>query len=326
MERSKLMTPLFYDGSFNREGHKMRAVFEREISDGTNTYRLWRGTGKPDLDYPRAENDKYLFHVEINGYLLPLGMTDFSLVDHCGFRAAVQKLYGGDEERGKHFSHLRKSEGESGVLAALDAEHKEIERCGNDPACQTDYIQKLLTSRVNAYLEAKGNGGETFPDFIGALIVDDLAHCTELSKAYRAQQREKEIARRAHAAEQEKIYCEERNRKSQQTVSDAIQIIRNGGVLKNETVEFYRSRYDSSAYSIFNYLMRQYQVDVPLRTQGWINENLSSAAIKDGRCTEYRYLRAKGARGSQKFFDCMNALIQAVMAQPPKQTGEDTAA
>jgi len=326
MEKGKLMTPLFYDGSFNRDGHKMRAVFEKEVSDGTNTYRLWRGTGKPDLDYPRAENDKYLLHVEINGYLLPLGMTDFSLVDHCGFRATVQKLYGGDEERRRHFDHLRKLEGDTGVLAALDAEHKEIERCGNDPACQTDYIQKLLAPRVSTYLEAKENGGKTFPDFAGALIVGDLAHCAELSEVYKAQQREKEIAHRALAAEKEKTYCEERNRAFQQTVSDAIQVIRDGGVLQNETVGFYRSRYDSSAYSIFNHLMRLYQVNVPLRTQGWINENLTSATIRDGRCTEYRYLRAKGARGSQKFFDCMNALIQAVIAQPPQQTEEDISA
>lgn len=65
MEHSKLMIPLFYGHSFNREGRKMRAVFEREISDGAQTYRLWRGTGTPDVDYPRAENDKYLLHVEI---------------------------------------------------------------------------------------------------------------------------------------------------------------------------------------------------------------------------------------------------------------------
>lgn len=81
MENSKLMTPLFYGVNFNREGRKMRAVLEREISDGTTTYRLWRSAGIPDLDYPRAENDKYILHVEINGYLAPLGMTDFALVD-----------------------------------------------------------------------------------------------------------------------------------------------------------------------------------------------------------------------------------------------------
>ena len=55
MENSKLMTPLFYDGMFNREGRRMRAVLEKEISDGTQTYRLWRAAGKPDLDYPRLK-------------------------------------------------------------------------------------------------------------------------------------------------------------------------------------------------------------------------------------------------------------------------------
>jgi len=326
MEKSKLMTPLFYDGSFNREGHKMRAVFERKISDGTNTYRLWRSTGKPDWDYPSAENDKYNLYVEINGYLVSLGMSDFRLADCCGSLAAVQKLYGGDEERERYFDHLRKSEGDIGVRAALDAERKEIERCGNDPIYQTDYIQKQLILRVNAYLEAKENGGKTSPDFVGALIVDDLAHCAELSKIYKAKQQEKRMVRLAQIAEKERIYCEERNREFHQTVSDAIQIIRTGGVLRNETVEYYRSRYDSSAYSIFNYLMRLYQVDVPLRTQGWINERLSSVMIKDGRYTGLQYFQPKGSHGSQKFSDCMNALIQAVMEQTPEQEVEDKSA
>lgn len=57
MSNARLMKPLFYDGNFNRDGKKMRAVFEREISDGTVSYRLWRSDGKPDIQYPRAEND-----------------------------------------------------------------------------------------------------------------------------------------------------------------------------------------------------------------------------------------------------------------------------
>ena len=76
MENSKLMTPLFYDRSFNREGHKMRAVLLREISNGTQSYRLWRSAGKPDLEHPRAENDKYILYVEINGYLATLGIIN----------------------------------------------------------------------------------------------------------------------------------------------------------------------------------------------------------------------------------------------------------
>ena len=130
MENSKLMTPLFYGVNFNREGRKMRAVLEREISDGTTTYRLWRSAGMPDLDYPRAENDKYILHVEINGYLFPLGMTDFALVDHCGFGPAAKKLYGGKEQRGKWIDGLRKSDGVEAIQAAAAEERSEIVRYG----------------------------------------------------------------------------------------------------------------------------------------------------------------------------------------------------
>lgn len=319
MEHRKLMTPLFYGDMFNREGHKMRAVLEREISDGTQTYRLWRSAGKPDLDYPSAENDKYILYVEINGYLLPLRMTDWNLINHCGFTPAAEKLYGGKENRGKRFDALRESGGDDAVSAALAEERAEIERFGSDPVRQTKYIHSLLTEHIDTYQEAKENDGQTFPDFAGALILDDLARCQELSAVYRAKLEEERAARRARAEAEEKACCEEKNRAAEQAVSAAIQLLRNGGVLENTTVTFYQSRYSASCYSIVNYLMRQYHVDVPLRTQGWINEMLSSATIRDGRCASCQFFRSKRGRSSQKFFDCMNALIRAVMAQAPEQ-------
>ena len=101
---------------------------------------------------------------------------------------------------------------------------------------------------------------------------------------------------------------------AEQQVQEAIRIIREGGVLQNDTVEFYRSRHDSSACSIFLYLMRQYQVDVPLRTQGWINERLANATIADGRCSHLQFWGHRRDRASQRFIDCMNELIRAVAA------------
>ena len=95
---------------------------------------------------------------------------------------------------------------------------------------------------------------------------------------------------------------------------DALRIIREGGVLHNDTVEFYRSRYDSSACSIILYLMRRYQVSVPLRTQGWINERLTNATITDGRCAQLQFRGNKRSKCSSRFFDCMNELIHAVAA------------
>jgi len=326
MENNKLMTPLFYNGSFNQEGHRMRAVFEREISDGVQTYRLWRSSGKPDLEYPRAENDKYILYVEINGYLAILGVTDFTLIDNCGFELAAKSLYGGKEKRGEWIDHLRESDGSDAVMAAIAKEREEIERYGGDSARQTGYIHSLLNERVSIYLKAKENGGQTFPDFTGALVMNDLSRCAELSVAYRAKRQAEDAARRACAVEKENAYCKERNQEAEQAVSKAIQIIRDGGALENETVRFYRSQYDSSTYSIVNYLMRLYQVDVPLRTQGWINEKLSSVTIRDGKCKCLQYLKSKGARCSQKIFECMDALIQAVIENVPEQAGEDKAA
>lgn len=319
METSKLMTLLFYDGNFNREGHRMRVVLEKEISDGTQTYRLWRSAGKPNQNHPHADNDKYLLYVEVNGYLLPLGMTDYNLADRCGFEPAAQELYGGKEKRGAWIDALRESGGNDAVSAGVMEERNIIEQYGGDPARQTAYIRSLLDDHVSAYLKSKETGGQTFPDFAGALVLNDLARCQELSTVYKALRQEKEAARRARAETEEKAYCAEQNRVAEQAVSAAIQVIREGGILENQTVVFYRSRYDFSACSIFNYLMRQYQVDVPLRTQGWIKEKLSSATIQDGKCENLRYLRYKNCRGSQKFFECMNALIRAVTQQSPDQ-------
>ena len=42
MDNTKLMQPLFYNGMFNAGGKRMRAVFEREVSNGTDRFRLWR--------------------------------------------------------------------------------------------------------------------------------------------------------------------------------------------------------------------------------------------------------------------------------------------
>ena len=81
------------------------------------------------------------------------------------------------------------------------------------------------------------------------------------------------------------------------------------------SISLYKSRYDSSTYSIVNHLMRRYQVDVPLRTQGWINDKLISVTIENGKCEHLRYMRSKGAQCSQKIFDCMHELILKVCSE-----------
>lgn len=313
MSNARLMKPLFYDGNFNRDGKKMRAVFEREISDGTVSYRLWRSDGKPDIQYPRAENDNYLY-AEIRDYLVPLRITDFYLIDHAGYPAAVAELYGNKDARNDYFDNLRKS-GDDAVLEAVQREREKIMLLGSDPACQASYIKQLFDNNVSCFGASKENGGESFPDYVGALILGELDKCVALSAVYRKKEDEVAKERRAKAESEERAFCEEQNRLSEQAVQEAIRTIKDGGVLQNQTVKFYRSRYRCNAFSIVNYLMRKYGVNVPLRTQGWINEKLTSVTIENGKCEHLRYMRAKGAQCSQRFFDCMSELIHNVCAE-----------
>ena len=316
-QQSKLMRPLFYDGSFNRDGRRMLAALEKTVSDRADSYRLWRDAGKPDPEHGNAEDGKHYLYVEINGYLAPVGLTESDLADRCGTEA-MDERYCGNGARELRFDKQREAEGGEAALAALEEERQEIERLGSDPARQADYIRKYLASHVRAYLKAKEDGGRTFPDFIGALVLDDLAECAKLSAACKAMQREKERVRAAREAEERKAFREERNKIAEQAISDAIRVIRNGGILENGTVEFYKSGYKASSCSIVLCLMRQYRIDVPLRTQGWINGKLASATIEDGRCEHVRYLRSERGRCPETIFKYMNELIRAVAKQAPE--------
>ena len=143
MGNTKLMTPLFYQDNFNADGKKMRALFLREVSNGTDTYRLWRRDGKPDREYPQGEGDAYILYVEQGSYLAPLRMTDYYMVNHCGYHAAVAALYGDEDNRGKYFGRLRQSGGDPAVLEALGREERMIQQMPKTPRKLHFFAERL---------------------------------------------------------------------------------------------------------------------------------------------------------------------------------------
>lgn len=130
--------------------------------------------------------------------------------------------------------------------------------------------------------------------------------------AFYIQQKRKAEARQQKQEAEDNAFVTARNEGAQKTIDDALEIIRNGGELRNRAVTIYSSRYSHKTTCVINHLMDQYGINVPLRTKGWIKERLTIAHINDGYCKTVTYLRAKGGRCSEKFFECMNALIQAV--------------
>ena len=322
MDCCTLMKPLFCDGMFNRDGRRMRAVFDREVSNGEETFRLYRKDGKPDVEYPRTETDKYLLYVEQNDYLVPLQCTEYQMMNDCGFDAAIGELYGGMAGRSKYFDGLRANNSKNGGLygeaansavdRAIARENEMVERIGHDSARWADRIQKILDVHVERYLKSKNTNGQSFPDFSGACVMDELDECVRLSEIHKRMLEEKHAAMKAEQEEKERRMREEANQKAEQDVSQAVQIIKNGGKLSNDAVTFYKENGDCAETSIVLMLMRRYGVSVPVRTQGWINEKLVSVTIVNGRCDSLTYKRYKNASASQKFFDCMNDLVQRV--------------
>lgn len=171
-----------------------------------------------------------------------------------------------------------------------------------------------------AYMDAKTDIQKdwirnTEIQLVGYFAPEKTAGYMELKKQMQEYREEKE-KRKAEEDEKERAaFMAERNREMEEKISAAKEIIRNGGNLRNDPITIYKDRYNSSSHSVINHLMDMYNINVPLRTKGWINDKLATAKIEEnGTCESLQYRRVKGAQCSQKFFEYMNELIAAVRA------------
>lgn len=313
MGGSKLMRPIFHEHNLNLGGKRIRAVLENEVAGETASYRLWRKDGKSDREHPRDEADQYFLYVEVNDWLIPTGMTGFDLISRIGFPRAVEKLYGDMQERCRFFSQ---SEAESGaedrVQQLLDAEQQEILRLGSDPTAQADFLKALLDRHVACYLKAKENSGQTAPDFIGAAVLDELVQCQELKAAYEARTLAQALEEEKRRAEEQQRACDAQNEAACRALESAEWAIRNGGTIQNISVTFWNDRWHKKTSPMLLWLFQKYQIPVHLRTQGWIIRNLQSVTVEGDGELSISFLRAKGGKCSEKIWECLRALVQAV--------------
>lgn len=191
---------------------------------------------------------------------------------------------------------------------SVDEVMEQIRRKGMDSL--ENYIAAIKTR-----LEKQDYFRYTEIEFIKHIAPELENQMWESRKVFAENQHKKRMEQAAQREAEDQAFIAAQNAEAEQTVNKAMEILRNGGKLDNDTVTFYESRYEHSSYSIVNYLMRKYGVNVPIRTQGWINEKLVSAKIENGKCEHLQYYKAKGAQCSQKFFDCMNELLAKVNAE-----------
>lgn len=143
-------------------------------------------------------------------------------------------------------------------------------------------------------------------------MANELDACIQLAETYKTHKQQEDEIRQARIAEQERAHRQAVNAEKEKVVHAALQTIRSGGTLQNVSLRYYKDDGTLVETSLILYLMREYHVNVPLRTQGWIKERLTAATVQEDFCGSVTYYRAKKSPCSQKFFDCMRDLIQAV--------------
>lgn len=293
---STLKKPLFINGMYNREGKNCRADFVREVSNGAESYKLWTCTDKNQ--YPANERDRYFLYVEINNYLVPLRMTDYKFTDVLGFFPACVELYGTREERARVW---QRSSGDE-VNRLQELEEPVILRYGSDPARQADYIRDRLRVRVHNYINARDNSG-TFADFVGAVVLNELENCVELSAKLRAEMEVKEEAARREREAQEAREAAEREELHNKALEEVENVFTRGGLISDG--------------ALLVEIADAHGVKIPLRTRGWILNSFAqcSIAIIDGAPRySVRYYKRNSGTGSTKIYEIIEQIRAAIVA------------
>lgn len=128
---------------------------------------------------------------------------------------------------------------------------------------------------------------------------------------YLAAKARERAERSEQQAQLDAAYCDEMNARLSAAVDTAKQTMCSSGRVDNIKISFYRSRYDRSEYSIFNYIARQTGIKIPLRVQGWISKSL--VAVEFGPEGPIKLYRRGGA--SKTISRYLRELVDAVRSQ-----------
>lgn len=302
---SKLMKPLFINGMFNRDGKRIRANYLKTITDNNTEYILWINDGKPDKNYASNEKDKYYLYIEVNGWLVMTGETEYELERRAAYEYLNKEWYGDFEERNKYFKEnfyngLTYEEYDPLIKEHIAKENAFIEDNFNNESIQVEYINEFIDRSIKTYVDAR-DGKSKYINFIGAAFLNELDKCYEISLVLKKQRQEEEQERRRVIAEQKAKEKEEKEQAEKLLMEETEQTLINGGTIKGG--------------EIIVKLADKYNINVPLRTRGWILNNLAEATITEHGSVNYRYWkRTKNATGSQKVYDVLFDIRRAIQS------------
>lgn len=172
-----------------------------------------------------------------------------------------------------------------------------------------------ILSTVNSLIAESTHITLLMVEFVNQIKPELLPAMMESRRLFSERKAKENAERRAKQEAEEAEYVRVENEKADKIIDKAIEILCNGGILSNDNVTIYKGRYDSSTYSIVNYLCRKFGIKLPIRTAGWVNNSLATLIIKDGKCEQLQYYkRTKNATASNAIYGYINQLIAAAKA------------
>lgn len=174
-------------------------------------------------------------------------------------------------------------------------------------------VKKIKSENIDLYQCLKKtvdnclNSGNNICSLGLAEMVGRLEEAKEHNQKVREQRQEKELERKRELAEEKAKEAEEKALAEKLLIEETEKTFINGGTIKDG--------------DIIVKLADKYNVNIPLRTKGWILNNLAEATITESGSVNYRYWkRTKNATGSQKVYDVLFDIRSAIKKEKDKIT------
>lgn len=168
-----------------------------------------------------------------------------------------------------------------------------------------EYINNCLNNNqfINvAEIKLMELAGES-PEYIQKLI----EHRQKVLDLREQKHKEEEAKREKENQE----YVDKQNKIAEDLINNAEQAIINKQNVVNKDITIYKSKYESSTTSLILYLMKKYDINVPLKVQGWINKALANI-VYDAEYDDYSYQYYKSSADSKVFAKYLFQLVYKI--------------
>jgi hypothetical protein len=138
--------------------------------------------------------------------------------------------------------------------------------------------------------------------------LEEVQGLIEYRQAWIDRKDKEEQEREQKKQQEEKEYVDKKNNELAEQVNKAEQSIANKQLVKNVNVTIYKSRYEHNTTSLILYMMKLYDISIPLKTQGWINGALAQIFWNE-EWNEYSYRFYNTSKNSEVFYKYLRQLV-----------------